>query len=164
MQWLLLQPPKSKVFSIAYSVWRIENQQRTKDKGLMTNDNGQTEYTLKENIIWYLSLLTVVVIACGSLSLCAIFYLSQVPDVTWQRDELTHDRIFLANVKGPAGIGHEARRLSRTISENEVCVTTTIRYYMWKQNRDTKDQNTVYSFIFIRTGANNWQATSNPCL
>ena len=128
----------------------------------MTETTQAPSPSFKENIIWYFSLLLTLTIICMSLGICSLVYLSQVPDITWRRGDTTYDRIFMVEIEGPAGIGHEAQRTTQTLSDNEICVTTTLSYYLWQEDTEIKTPNTTFSYIFIRSGQK-WMITEKEC-
>ncbi|MFQ5575816.1 MAG: hypothetical protein ACE5G8_02380 [Anaerolineae bacterium] len=121
-----------------------------------------TPYTRAQNITWYLTLLTILLLVLLVNGLCFIFYLSTVPGVTWQRDELTYSRVFLARLRGPAGIGYQTQTVSRTLPDGRVCVTNRVRYIMWRRDPQTQRPNTRFSHLLAHTPSG-WQSTGQPC-
>lgn len=123
-----------------------------------------TSERLKEEVGFYASLLLIILVTCAPGFLCSLYYLSTVPDVTWQRgdDGLTIDRVFMLHLKrSPVGLGYETRRVSDTLSDDEVCVTTTIRYLLWSDAGD-EAQGAKVSQRYARSQSG-WQTTGQPC-
>ena len=119
---------------------------------------------LKEEVGFYASLLLIILVTCAPGFLCSLYYLSTVPDVTWQRGDkdLTIDRVFMLHVKrSPVGLGYETWRVSETLSDDEACVAISIRYLLWSDAGD-EAQSAKVSQRFAR-GQSGWQATGQPC-
>ena len=105
-----------------------------------------------------------VLVACMPGFLCALYYLSTVPDVTWQRGQqgLTIDRVWMARARrSPVGIGYESQRVTRAIADDKVCVTNTIHYFLWSDAGEAAD-GANYSRLFAKTDYG-WQATGETC-
>jgi len=123
-----------------------------------------TQEKFKQDLAWYLTLLLIVLVTCTPGPLCSLFYLSRVPDVTWQRgrENLTVDRIWMARLRrGPIGVGYETQRITQTFSETDLCVTTTIRYFLWSDAGDDTT-GTTYHLRYTKIGPN-WQPTGASC-
>jgi hypothetical protein len=119
---------------------------------------------LKEEVGFYASLLLIILVTCAPGFLCSLYYLSTVPDVTWQRgnDGLIIDRVFMVRARrSPIGLGYETWRVSETLSNDEVCVTISIRYLLWSDAGD-EAQGARVSQRFTR-GQSGWQARGQPC-
>jgi len=134
----------------------------------VTEQTEQTEQeapqpTLQQNIAWYLTLLLITLVACMPCTLCSLYYLSTVPDITWRRGryDLTVDRIWMARLRGPVGLGYETQRVTRTISADQVCVTNTIRYFLWSDAGE-ETGGTEFSRLFGKTETG-WRATGEGC-
>ncbi|MFQ5612622.1 MAG: hypothetical protein ACE5H9_10870 [Anaerolineae bacterium] len=118
---------------------------------------------LRQNISWYGSLLLVLIIAIVPTALCGLFYLSRVPDVTWRRGDLTHDRLWLARVPQPIGLGFESQRPATSYSDHEVCVEVNVRFLLWSRPGDFRqDQNVSYSQVLVLT-ERGWQPNGQDC-
>jgi hypothetical protein len=116
---------------------------------------------LKQDVAWYLTLLLVIMVACLPGFLCSLYYLSTVPDVTWQRGDLTYDRVWMARERAPVGIAYETQRIHENISAEEICVVNTIRYFLWNEV-EGGDQNSRYSQLMVKTD-NGWQSNGQSC-
>ena len=130
----------------------------------MTTSDTPEKPTLQQNIAWYLTLLLIIMVACMPGVLCSLYYLSTVPDITWQRgtDDLTVDRIWIERIRGPVGIGYETQRIKERLSDDEVCIKTTIRYYLWRTSRRDPVEGATYHQIHAKTQYG-WQSTGQPC-
>ncbi|NJN96129.1 MAG: hypothetical protein HC875_19495 [Anaerolineales bacterium] len=64
--------------------------------------------------------------------LCSLFYLSQVPEVMWQRDDqLTFDRIWMYRERRPLGVAYQTQRVVEYYSPSEVCVQNDLQFFLW---------------------------------
>lgn len=123
----------------------------------------RTPYTLRDNITWYATLLLVVIVAIVPTLLCGIFYLSRVPDVTWRHGDLAHDRIWLARIPQPIGLGFESHRVAKSYNDHEVCVEVNVRYLLWSRPPDLgEDPNVTYSELMVLT-KDGWQSNGEAC-
>ena len=116
---------------------------------------------LQQNVNRYLSLVVLFLLIIAPPILCSLFYLSQVPDVTWERnDGLTIDRIWLYRDRRPVGIGYQSQRVTAEYSRSEVCVQTKLRFLLWgKSGRATP---ATTSRMLVRVD-NRWQPSGEPC-
>ena len=120
--------------------------------------------TIADNLGWYFSLVMVFLFICSPGVFCSLYYLSIVPDVTWQRGsrDLTLDRVWMVQSRGPIGIGYQSQRVSDEIAEDQVCVANTVRYFLWRRPKQTEIENTQSKTRFVlHTGR--WQSASDPC-
>ena len=131
----------------------------------MTENTAQvsSQPTLQQNIAWYLTLLLITLVACMPCTLCSLYYLSAVPDITWHRGsyDLTVDRIWMARLRGPVGVGYETQRVTETIADDQVCVTNTIRYFLWSDAGE-EAEGAEFSRLFAKT-PQGWRATGEVC-
>jgi len=116
---------------------------------------------LKRDIAWYLTLLLLILVTCMPSPLCFLYYLSTVPDVTWQRGDLTYDRVWMARRRGPVGLGYESQRVSERRDDGQVCVTNTVRYLLWEEAGEAAE-GAKFSRLFTRTD-HGWQPTGEEC-
>lgn len=128
----------------------------------MTETQPEPIYTLKDNLMWYASLGLIFLFICASFMLCSIFYLAQVPDITWEHEDVAYTRIFLVRSRGPVGIAYQTQRMGETTEQGEVCVTTKVRYLLWKNAPDIQNQNAETRLIYLNT-ATGWQPTGKIC-
>lgn len=132
----------------------------------MTEETVSTpeQPTFQENVAWFFTLLLIILVACLPGFLCSLFYLSTVPDVTWQRgrEDLTIDRIWMARLRGPVGIGLESQRVTDRINETQICVATNVRYLLWRDPDNESLENAKYSRIYHLTDQG-WQMTADTC-
>lgn len=123
---------------------------------------GENPSTARENLNWTLSLLLALVTLVVPTLLCGLLYLSRVPDVTWQRGDLTYDRVWLARTRRPVGVALESQRVKLEYSEREVCVESHVRFFLWNRSPNLAGQNVVYNQIMVLTDAG-WQASGQAC-
>jgi hypothetical protein len=116
---------------------------------------------LKRDIAWYLTLLLLILVTCSPGPLCFLYYLSTVPDVTWQRGDLTYDRLWMVRAPGPAGLGYERQRVKQSLADDRVCVANTVRYFLWQAAGEAAE-GVRFSQVFRET-ANGWQPTGESC-
>jgi hypothetical protein len=115
----------------------------------------------QQELNWYLSLGVVFLLIIVPPMLCGLFYLSQVPELTWQRnDGLTFDRIWLYRERRPQGIGYQRARVVAEYSPTEVCVENRLRFLLWAKSTQTQPATTRYPMVRSDGG---WQATGEDC-
>jgi hypothetical protein len=118
--------------------------------------------TLERHLNRYVSILLLLVVAVVPTIMCGLLYLSRVPDVTWQRGELTYDRVWLARTRRPVGIGYETQRIRGQFGEGGVCVENKVRFFLWSRSPDLNGLNAAYAQSMVLTEYG-WQATGQAC-
>ncbi len=123
----------------------------------MTESTNQ----FKEQLNWYLTLVTLFLFVIAPPILCSLFYLSQVPEVNWERaDHLTYDRIWMYRERRPLGIAYQSQRVIQAYSPSEVCVENSLTFFLWGQAQEAK---AASSSRKMALGDNGWQATGEAC-
>lgn len=115
---------------------------------------------LKERLNWYLALIVLFLFAVIPPALCGLFYLSQVPDVMWQRSEVSYDRIWLYRERRPVGIGYQSHRITESYSDTELCVENKLRFFLWGESSKAQPATTRQRMV-LNDGQ--WQPTGEPC-
>lgn len=127
-------------------------------------DDMEPKPTAQQNLAWYLTLLLLTAVACMPGILCSLYYLSTVPDITWQRGSrnLTMDRIWMARVRGPIGIGYQSQRVSEVYNDSRVCVLNSVQYYLWRRPRREAVENGSSKIVYI-LNEGQWQSSGESC-
>jgi hypothetical protein len=115
---------------------------------------------LQQEINWYVSLLVLVLFWVGSPILCGLLYLSRVPEVMWQWDGPSYDRIWMYRERRPLGIAHQSQRVSQEYSPTEVCVENQLNFYLWAQAKEAQESITYHKMVRV---GNEWQPTGEEC-
>ena len=116
---------------------------------------------VQEKINWYLSLVVLALFFIVPPLLCSLLYLSQVPDISWERnDGLVYDRIWLHRDRRPAGLGYQNQRVAARYSDTEVCVETRLRFLLWRSSPEAAPATTSRELRLID---NRWQPTGQSC-
>lgn len=116
---------------------------------------------LQENINWYLSLVVLTLFFVVPPLLCSLLYLSQVPDITWERnDGLVYDRIWLHRDRRPAGLGYQNQRITARYNETELCVKTKLRFFLWRPSSQAEPATTSREMALVE---GRWQPTGQTC-
>jgi hypothetical protein len=114
-----------------------------------------------EKLNWYLTLLVLFLFVSVPPILCSLFYLSQVPDVVWARDDqLTFDRIWIYRTRRPAGIGYQSQRVVDTYSPTEVCVQNRVHFFLWAKAEEVVGATSRHVVVL---NDNRWQSTGQVC-
>lgn len=109
------------------------------------------------------TLLTIVVLALFVIVpplLCGLFYLSQVPDISWGDAPLNYSRIWMHRERRPVGIGYQNHRVISEYSETEVCVENRLRFFLWGGSRGAQPATSSQKMILVDQ---DWQATGEAC-
>lgn len=110
---------------------------------------------------WYLSLFVLVLILIVPPILCSLFYLSQVPEVMWQRDDqLTFDRIWMYRERRPLGVAYQTQRVVEYYSPSEVCVQNELQFFLWGRSTEAKPASSDHRLVLVD---NRWQSTGEEC-
>lgn len=116
---------------------------------------------LQAKINWYLSLLALFLLVTLPPMLCALFYLSQTPDISWERDDhVTYDRIWMYRERRPLGIGYQSQRIVAEYSQTEVCVQTNLRFFLWGQSKEAEAAESQRMLVLID---DQWQPNGEMC-
>jgi hypothetical protein len=116
---------------------------------------------LQEKLNWYLTIFVLGLTIILPPILCGLFYLSQVPDISWERDNgLTSDRIWMYRERRPLGIAYQGQRVLWESSPTEVCVETKLRFLLWGSSRLAEPATSSQKMILID---NKWQPTGERC-
>jgi hypothetical protein len=116
---------------------------------------------LQENLNWYLSLLAVFLFVVVPPIGCSLLYLSQVPEVIWEReDSLTYDRIWMYRERRPLGIAYQSQRVIRIFSATEVCVENNLQFFLWGRAQEAEAASTDQRMMLVN---NRWQSTGEGC-
>lgn len=116
---------------------------------------------LQQELNWYLSLVVIFLFIVVPPLLCSLFYLSQVPDLSWERnDGLTYDRIWLHRDRRPAGIGYQNQRVIAEYSDTEVCAETRLRFLLWGDSREAEPATNSRTLVLVD---NRWQPSGEAC-
>lgn len=93
--------------------------------------------------------------------LCGLFYLSQTPEVMWQRDDqLTFDRIWMHRERRPLGIAYQTQRVVEFYSPGEVCVQNDLRFFLWGRSSEAQPSTSNHRLVLVN---NLWQSTGEAC-
>lgn len=123
----------------------------------MTEPSNQ----LKEQLSWYLTIVTLFLFVAIPPLLCSLFYLSQVPEVTWERaDNLTYDRVWMYRERRPLGIAYQSQRVVKEYSSTEVCVENNLTFFLWGQAKEARGASSSRK---LALGESGWQATGEEC-
>lgn len=123
----------------------------------MTEPSNQ----LKEQLNWYLTIVTLFLFVAIPPLLCSLFYLSQVPEVTWERtDNLTYDRVWMYRERRPLGIAYQSQRVVEEYSPTEVCVKNDLTFFLWGQAKEARGASSSRK---LALGESGWQATGEEC-
>jgi hypothetical protein len=116
---------------------------------------------LQQQINWYLSLLVLFLFLIVPPILCSLMYLSQVPEVMWQRDDdLTFDRIWMYRERRPLGLAYQTQRVIKEYSQTEVCVQSKLHFLLW--GRSAAAEPNTSSQRMVRVDGL-WQPTGEAC-
>ena len=116
---------------------------------------------LQQQINWYLSLLVLFLLLVVPPILCSLMYLSQVPEVMWQRDDrLTFDRVWMYRERRPLGIGYQAQRIVGQYSQTDVCVQNNLRFFLWGSSKLAQPATSNQHMVLVD---NQWQSTGEAC-
>lgn len=116
---------------------------------------------LQQQINWYLSLFVLFLFVTVPPILCSLLYLSQVPDMMWQRDDrLTFDRIWMYRERRPLGIAYQTQRVIIEYSLTEVCVQNNLQFFLWGSSTLAKPATSSHRMVLVD---NQWQATGRTC-
>ena len=116
---------------------------------------------LQQQINWYLSLLILFLFLTVPPILCSLLYLSQVPEVMWQRDDdLTFDRIWMYRERRPLGIAYQAQRVIKEYSQTEICVQSTLHFFLWGSSKEAEPNTSSHRMVQV---AGLWQPTGEAC-
>ncbi len=115
----------------------------------------------RDQLNWYLALLVLFLFITVPPFMCGLLYLSQVPDVVWERDNgLTFDRVWMYRTRRPVGVGYQSQRVLNEVSPDEVCVQNRVRFLLWGKAEGVVGATS--SQTVVRTGGQ-WQPTGQPC-
>src|SRR5262245_13915629 len=111
------------------------------------------------------TLLTVVVLGLFIIVppiLCGLFYLSQVPDITWGEgdDSPNYTRIWMHRERRPLGVAYQSNRVTTTYSPTEVCVENKLRFFLWGRSREAEPATSSQKMVFVDQ---HWQPTGEAC-
>jgi hypothetical protein len=116
---------------------------------------------LQQQINWYLSLFVLILLVFVPPVLCGLFYLSQVPEVMWQRDdELTFDRIWMYRERRPLGIAYQTQRVIQKYNQAEVCVQNSLHFLLWGRSNQAQPASSSHRMVLVD---NHWQSTGEAC-
>jgi hypothetical protein len=116
---------------------------------------------LQQQLNWYLSLFVVTLMLVVPPILCSLFYLSQVPEVMWQRDDqLTFDRIWMHRERRPLGVAYQTQRVVEFYSPSEVCVQNDLRFFLWGRSSEAKPSTSSHRLVLVDKL---WQSTGEAC-
>lgn len=116
---------------------------------------------LQQQINWYLSLFILFLFITVPPVLCGLFYLSQVPEVMWERDDsLTYDRIWLYRERRPLGIAYQTQRIVKEYSQTEVCVQGNLYFFLWGSSKEAEAAVSSRRVVWLD---NRWQFTGQEC-
>jgi hypothetical protein len=114
-----------------------------------------------KNLNWYLSLLVLLLFIVVPPTLCSLFYLSQVPDVTWaSHGGLSYDRIWLHRDRRPVGLGYQNQRVVAEYSDTAMCVENKLRFFLWSRSGSAEPGSSSQKMIFMDS---RWQPTGEEC-
>jgi hypothetical protein len=128
----------------------------------MSLDRSKKEPSpLQEKLNWYLTIFVLALTVILPPILCGLFYLSQVPDISWQRNNgLTSDRIWMYRERRPLGIAYQGQRVIWEYSPTEVCVQTKLRFWLWNRSRLASPATASQKMILVD---DQWQPTGQKC-
>lgn len=116
---------------------------------------------LQQQINWYLSLFILFLFITVPPVLCGLFYLSQVPEVMWERDDsLTYDRIWLYRERRPLGIAYQTQRIVKEYSQTELCVQSNLHFFLWGSSKEAEAAVSSRRVVWLD---NRWQFTGQAC-
>ena len=129
------------------------------NKALVTTKPQPSKF--QRNLNWYLTLFVLALFLIVPLLLCGLFYLSQVPDITWGGgDSPTYTRIWMHRERRPAGIGFESRRIVERYGDTEICVQNKLRFLLWGQSRTAEPATRQQTMLLTN---DQWQPTGEAC-
>ncbi|MBI1882229.1 MAG: hypothetical protein HYR94_28995 [Chloroflexi bacterium] len=121
----------------------------------------QEQSKLQQQINWYFSLLVLFLFVTVPPILCSLLYLSQVPEVMWQRDDhLTFDRVWMYRERRPLGIAYQTQRVTQEYSQTEVCVQSDLQFFLWGSSNLAKPATSSRRMVLVD---NQWQSTGEAC-
>jgi hypothetical protein len=93
--------------------------------------------------------------------LCGLFYLSQVQDITWgKNDPLNYTRIWMYRERRPLGIAYQSHRLITEYSETEVCVENKLRFFLWGHSNEARGSTSSQKMVLVDQ---HWEPTGEAC-
>jgi hypothetical protein len=123
----------------------------------MTKQTGKFQQQLN----WYLSLVVLFLFVTVPPLLCGLFYLSQVPEVMWEREEkLVYDRLWMYRERRPLGLAYQTQRVIETYSPSEVCVENRLRFFLWGRTEQAEESTSSHKMVLVD---NQWQSTGEAC-
>ncbi len=121
--------------------------------------NQSTAWKKKVNLA--LSVVVLILLVLVPPLLCGLFYLSQVPDITWGNDQgLTFTRIWLYRDRGAKGIGYQNQHIIKEYSDTAVCAETRLRFFLWAESSKAEPATTSRELIVFN---NRWQPSGELC-
>ncbi len=116
---------------------------------------------LQEKVNYSLTVVVLVLFFILPFVLCALFYLSQVPDVTWGGiDSPAYTRIWMYRERRPIGIGYESRRIVAEYDDTEICVENRLRFFLWGTSHTAEPATKQQRMLLVD---NRWQPTGQTC-
>jgi hypothetical protein len=116
---------------------------------------------LQQQINWYLSLFVLFLFVTVPPILCSLLYLSQVPEVIWQRDDhLTFDRVWMYRERRPLGIAYQTQRVIQAYSQTEVCVQSDLQFFLWGNSNLAKPATSSRRMVLVDK---QWESTGEEC-
>jgi hypothetical protein len=116
---------------------------------------------LQQKLNYYLTLVVLVLLVVLPPLLCGLFYLSQVPDVTWGGgDSPAYTRLWVHRERRPVGLGLETRRMITTYSDTELCVQTKLRFLLWGTSPTAESATRQQRMVGVDQ---RWQPTGEAC-
>lgn len=123
--------------------------------------SGKPASRFQERLNWYLTLFVLALTLIVPPILCGLFYLSQVPDISWERNNgLTRDRIWMYEERRPLGIGYQGQRVLYEYNDTEVCVETKLRFLLWGDSRIAEPATTSQKMVLVD---DHWESIGEKC-
>lgn len=116
---------------------------------------------LQEKFNRYLSIAVLALFVIVPPILCGLFYLSQVPDITWgDENSPSFTRIWMHRERRPVGIGYQSQRVVAEYSTTKVCVETRLRFLLWGESNRAEPNTTSREMVLQN---NRWQPSGQKC-
>lgn len=115
----------------------------------------------QEKVNFYLTITVLVLFLIVPPLLCSLFYLSQVPDITWgDETSPTYIRIWLHRERRPVGLGYESRSIVEQYSDTEICVENKLRFFLWGRSDRAEPATSRMGMMLVD---HRWQPTGEKC-
>jgi hypothetical protein len=116
---------------------------------------------LQERVNLFLTIIVIFLLIVVPPVLCGLFYLSQVPDVTFGgTDSPNYTRIWMYRERRPVGVGYQSRRIVETYTDSEICAETRLRFLLWGHSRLARPATSSQTITLVD---GQWQPSGEDC-